>query len=601
MVEPDYTARGDHFSTVMPAAVWDSTLFDADGRMVRSKVSHPSLGILRSQHLRLDAAGQALRDSNSVGKFTVATASYGGLGMLLRRTFKLPLVTGGLLTDTATYKLDGMANRTNMEDSLRTPWITQRQRARYRYDASGRLRGTTIVATRTDTALYDAAGNEIFTFAPGPDFTSQPTLVDRATWYGVDGLVRGVESRVVTAAVEGTNLNWTVTFDEYRYDPLGRRVVVRTQRECPPGELSLRICQQDETRRTVWDGAAELYEIRRPSSSAESDVSNVSGEFAHEVISGAGWWRDLNPRYGRVAYTYGAALDQPLSITRMNIAYVATFGATSPVQVDSAYTVAPHWDWRGVADAGTFADGSLELCATGGSQVCPRVHWQQQTHPFEKEVIGDLDHWFGSILEDKQDPAGLQFRRNRYLDASTGRFTQEDPIGLAGGMNLYGFAGGDPINFSDPMGLEPECVRCVVWLLARAGPAIGRIGAALTGLTAAGRASRAGSQVAAGIRGDGISSAPQQIAEVGRRVGDMRLGQDVATRAIQQAVTHLGLEQGPTVGIGGVNYVTGAQAVSGGIPAIGVDKVGATTKAVVQYGEKGWEVVKNLGAIRAPQ
>jgi hypothetical protein len=35
-----------------------------------------------------------------------------------------------------------------------------------------------------------------------------------------------------------------------------------------------------------------------------------------------------------------------------------------------------------------------------------------------------------------------------------GLFTQEDPIGLAGGMNLYGFANGDPINFSDPFGLK---------------------------------------------------------------------------------------------------------------------------------------------------
>jgi hypothetical protein len=32
-------------------------------------------------------------------------------------------------------------------------------------------------------------------------------------------------------------------------------------------------------------------------------------------------------------------------------------------------------------------------------------------------------------------------------------FTQEDPIGLSGGMNLYGFAAGDPITFSDPFGL----------------------------------------------------------------------------------------------------------------------------------------------------
>ncbi|MEP6766322.1 MAG: RHS repeat-associated core domain-containing protein [Gemmatimonadaceae bacterium] len=35
------------------------------------------------------------------------------------------------------------------------------------------------------------------------------------------------------------------------------------------------------------------------------------------------------------------------------------------------------------------------------------------------------------------------------------QFTQEDPIGLAGGLNLYGFANVDPVNFSDPFGLCP--------------------------------------------------------------------------------------------------------------------------------------------------
>jgi uncharacterized protein RhaS with RHS repeats len=39
---------------------------------------------------------------------------------------------------------------------------------------------------------------------------------------------------------------------------------------------------------------------------------------------------------------------------------------------------------------------------------------------------------------------------------STIAFTQIDPIGLAGGLNLYGYAGGDPVNFSDPFGLCPE-------------------------------------------------------------------------------------------------------------------------------------------------
>src|SRR5690349_1512898 len=33
--------------------------------------------------------------------------------------------------------------------------------------------------------------------------------------------------------------------------------------------------------------------------------------------------------------------------------------------------------------------------------------------------------------------------------------TQEDPLGLAGGLNLYGYANGAPVNFSDPFGLCP--------------------------------------------------------------------------------------------------------------------------------------------------
>ena len=43
--------------------------------------------------------------------------------------------------------------------------------------------------------------------------------------------------------------------------------------------------------------------------------------------------------------------------------------------------------------------------------------------------------------------------RPRNYDPGSGQFTQQDPIGLGGGLNLYGFAGGDPINYQDPFGL----------------------------------------------------------------------------------------------------------------------------------------------------
>jgi uncharacterized protein RhaS with RHS repeats len=76
-----------------------------------------------------------------------------------------------------------------------------------------------------------------------------------------------------------------------------------------------------------------------------------------------------------------------------------------------------------------------------------------------------------------QDASGYLYRRNRYYDPKTGRFTQEDPIGLAGGMNAYGYAEGDPVSYSDPFGLCPPqdsnngpwCSSPLHWILTHVG------------------------------------------------------------------------------------------------------------------------------------
>ena len=59
-----------------------------------------------------------------------------------------------------------------------------------------------------------------------------------------------------------------------------------------------------------------------------------------------------------------------------------------------------------------------------------------------------------------RDATGQMYRRNRYYDPQSGQFTQPDPIGLAGGLNAYGFADGDPVSFSDPYGLCPPLPDC---------------------------------------------------------------------------------------------------------------------------------------------
>ena len=48
---------------------------------------------------------------------------------------------------------------------------------------------------------------------------------------------------------------------------------------------------------------------------------------------------------------------------------------------------------------------------------------------------------------------GLHYNYYRYYDPSTGRYITSDPIGLAGGINPYGYVINNPLKYSDPSGL----------------------------------------------------------------------------------------------------------------------------------------------------
>jgi RHS repeat-associated protein len=64
---------------------------------------------------------------------------------------------------------------------------------------------------------------------------------------------------------------------------------------------------------------------------------------------------------------------------------------------------------------------------------------------------GDVDPYQYTGREN--DGTGLYYYRARYYSPSLKRFISEDPMGLAEGLNEYAYASGNPVLYSDPLGL----------------------------------------------------------------------------------------------------------------------------------------------------
>lgn len=58
------------------------------------------------------------------------------------------------------------------------------------------------------------------------------------------------------------------------------------------------------------------------------------------------------------------------------------------------------------------------------------------------------------------EESGLHYNRHRYYDPDTGMFVSQNPIGLAGGLNVYAYAP-NPLSWIDPLGLT--CRGALDW------------------------------------------------------------------------------------------------------------------------------------------
>jgi RHS repeat-associated protein len=393
--------------------------------------------------LLYDARGKAVKSYTLLDStFTV----YSGLGNLLYAKHRSPT---GYQNWEETFTVDALGNQHQKIGTGFQGLNPMNSNTTYTY-ASGRLTNSTDSqgGGASSQNLFDAAGNRTMSYSQ-----IGSKLEEIKSFYSPDGMLRRVDRRVCL------NTNCDVSargaLEDYRYDALGRRVLVHSLRDwcSAPGDCRSNIM------RVVWDGDQILGEIRMPGYSnthadtLEADTVSFKPPPGPscpplpppEGCNPADTLPSAAPYYGHVTYTHGLGIDQPLEVLRG--------GFHSFVQ--DQFAVVPLLSWRGLYDSGVFP------------QSGPIIKWPASSTEilkYDLDADDDRGNWFGGLIYENRDMGGGQYMRNRYYDATTGRFTQEDPVGLAGGLNLYGFASGDPVNFADPFGLCPPMPTCVLAL-----------------------------------------------------------------------------------------------------------------------------------------
>ncbi len=253
-----------------------------------------------------------------------------------------------------------------------------------------------MVAKDSTAYLWDAVGNPHQMFVPMDAGNRISSYRGYAFEYDLDGNV--------TRKYLASNAS---TFDQRLWwSSLGELDSVRTLRAGVPSTV-----------RFGYDGWG-----RRVRKTTAAGTTRYVYDGDHVVL-------ELNGSGGVVAeYTYNPGVDNPHSVRRGGKTYYY------------------------LTDGPGNVTGLVEL--PGGTLTN-----EYRYGPFgEAETVREgVPNPFRFTGREYDAETGLYFFRARYYDPEIGRFLSEDPAGLAGGINVYAYAG-DPVNLRDPSGMTPDCL-----------------------------------------------------------------------------------------------------------------------------------------------
>jgi RHS repeat-associated protein len=374
---------------------------------------------LSTTSLTYDGGNRLTQTVNSLSGTT--TFSYDSLDRLASKT--TPQGTIG-------YTYDAAGRRTSMS-------VAGQSTINYTYDNANRLTQITQ-GSATVTIAYDNANRRASLTLPSGlvteyayDAASQPTGITykfgantlgnltyaydaagRRTMIGGSYARSGLPLAVTTASHNAANQQTAFGSQSFTYDLNGNLT-------------------SDGTNTYTWNARDQLASMTDPGLTASFQY-DASGKRTSKTVKGA-----------TTTYLYDGA----------DLVQEQTGGVPSAnILVGWLDEVFTRTDGTGTWSPLVDGVGSILALTDAGA-----VRTEYTYEPFGKTTVGGAASSNSSQYTGREnDGTGLYFNRGRYYSPTLQRFISEDPIGLAGGTNLYGYAGNNPISFSDPFGLKPH-------------------------------------------------------------------------------------------------------------------------------------------------